>query len=202
MQINEFINLTLSDGIIILSAYLVGGLSPGYVMVRLIRGIDLRTVGSGSLGATNAGRILGRKGFYATLIVDILKGILIVLLARMLEFPPGVVGVVVVAVIVGHIWPIWLNFHGGKGIATSLGAFLILDYKTLLIGGMVLLVAYLISRKFLVSWIATLVAMPLIAFSLDYPMYVVVPLLVSAAIILFAHKENIRQFWLTSEHKG
>jgi glycerol-3-phosphate acyltransferase PlsY len=202
MQFAEFINITLSDSVIILSAYLFGGLSPGYLLVRLMRGVDLRTVGSGSLGARNVGRILGRKGFYFTLTLDILKGMLIVLLARVLEFPPGIVGVVVVAVIVGHIWPLWLNFHGGKGIATSLGAFLILDYKILLIGGMVLLITYLMTHKFLVSWIATLVAMPLIAFSLGYPMYVVVPLLVSAAIILFAHKENIKQFWFTSEHKG
>lgn len=202
MQFTEFINITLADSVMIMLAYLVGGLSPGYLLVRMIRGVDLRTIGSGSLGARNAGRVLGRKGFYFTLLLDIFKGILIVLLARLLEFPPGIVGVVVVAVIVGHIWPLWLNFHGGKGIATSLGAFLILDYKILLIGGMVLLITYLLTRKFLVSWIATLVAMPLVAYSLDYPMYVVVPLLVSAAIILFAHKENIRQFWLTTEHKG
>ncbi len=112
------------------------------------------------------------------------------------------VGAVVVAVIVGHIWPVWLQFHGGKGIATSLGAFVALDYKILLMGGVVLLATYLLTRRFLPSWIATLVAMPLIAFSLGYPMYVVVPLFVSAAIVLYAHKKNIKQAWFTSEHKG
>lgn len=195
-------DLTVADGLMILAAYLAGGISPGYLLVRLLRGIDLRTTGSGSLGARNTGRVLGRKGFYATLVIDILKGALLVWLARWLGFPPGVVGAVVVAVIVGHIWPVWLQFHGGKGIATSLGAFVALDYKILLMGGVVLLATYLLTRRFLPSWIATLVAMPLIAFSLGYPMYVVVPLFVSAAIVLYAHKENIRQAWFTSEHKG
>lgn len=198
----EIIDLSISDGLMILSAYLVGGISPGYLLVRILRGIDLRTAYSGSLGARNAGRVLGRKGFYATLVIDILKGVFIVLLARGLEFPPGVVGAVVIAVIAGHIWPIGLNFHGGKGIATSLGAFSALDYKILLIGGCVLLVTYLLTRKFTLSWIATLVAMPLIAISLDYPMNIWVPLLISAAIILIAHKENIKHAWLTPEHKG
>lgn len=198
----EIIDLSISDGLMILSAYFVGGICPGYLLVRMLRGIDLRTVYSGSLGARNAGRVLGRKGFYSTLVIDILKGVFIVLLARDLEFSPAVVGAVVVAVIVGHIWPIWLNFHGGKGIATSLGAFGALDYKILLMGGIVLLVTYLLARKFPASWIATLVAMPLIAFSLDYPMYILVPLLISAAIILIAHKEYIKQAWFTPDHKG
>lgn len=202
MPYTDVIDLTLYDGLMILLAYLVGGISPGYLLVRIMLGTDLRTMGSGSLGARNVGRVLGRKGFYITLVTDILKGALIVWLTRVLEFPPGIVGAVVVAVIAGHIWPAWLHFHGGKGIATSLGAFVALDYKVLLMGGVVLLVTYVLTRSFLPSWIATLVAMPLITFSLGYPMAVVVPLLVAAAIILFAHKENIRQVWFSSEHKG
>ncbi len=165
--------------------------------MRLLRGVDLRTIGSGSLGATNTGRILGRKGFYFTLVLDILKGVFAVLLARSLEFQPGIVCAVVVAVIAGNIWPLWLHFHGGKGIATSLGAFVALDYKILLIGGVVLLITYLVTRKFLPSWIATLVAMPLIAYFFGNPMPVVVSLLVSAVIILIAHKSNIMQVWFT-----
>ena len=196
------LNFTINDSMIILSAYFIGGISPGYLLVRMLRGVDLRTIGSGSLGATNAGRILGRKGFYFTLVMDILKGVFAVLLARSLEFQPEIVCAVVVAVIAGHIWPLWLHFHGGKGIATSLGAFVVLDYKILLMGGVVLLITYLVTRKFLPSWIATLVAMPLIAHFLGNPMSVVVSLLVSAVIILIAHKNNIMQVWFTSENKA
>jgi glycerol-3-phosphate acyltransferase PlsY len=202
MSYIDVINLTLSDYLLILLAYLVGGISPGYLLVRLLLDTDLRTVGSGSLGARNVGRVLGKKGFYFTLVMDILKGAVMVWLAGWLEFPPGVVAAVIVAVIVGHIWPLWLNFHGGKGIATGLGAFVALDYKILLIGGVVLLVTYMMTRRFLPSWVATLVAMPLFAYILGYPMAVVVPLILAAAIIVFAHKENIRQPGFMSEDKG
>ena len=202
MHYADVINLTLSDGLMILLAYLVGGISPGYLLVRILLNTDLRTIGSGSLGATNAGRALGKKGFYFTLVTDILKGALMVWLAKWLEFPPVVVSAVVVAVIAGHIWPLWLHFHGGKGIATSLGAFVALDYKILLIGGGVLLITYMITRRFLPSWVVTLVAMPLLAYTLDYSMTVVVPLMLAAAIIIYAHKENIKQLGLLSENKG
>jgi glycerol-3-phosphate acyltransferase PlsY len=202
MNYTEILNLSINDNLMILSAYFIGGISPGYLLVRMLRGVDLRTIGSGSLGATNAGRILGRKGFYFTLVMDMLKGVFAVLLARSLEFPPEIVCAVVVAVIAGHVWPLLLHFHGGKGIATSLGAFAMLDYKILLMGLTVLLISYLVTRKFLPSWIATLVAMPLIAYFLGNSMSVVVSLLVSAVIILIAHKNNIMQVWFTSEHKA
>ena len=202
MNYTEILNLTLNDSLMILSAYLIGGISPGYLLVRMLRDVDLRTIGSGSLGATNVGRILGRKWFYFTMAMDMLKGVFAVLLARSLEFPPEIVCAVVVAVIAGHIWPLLLHFHGGKGIATSAGAFATLDYDIFLMGIVVLLITYLVTRKFLPSWIATLVVMPLIAYFLGHPMSVVVSLLVSAVIILIAHKNNIMQVWFTSEHKA
>ncbi len=202
MPYSDIINLALSDNLMILLAYLVGGISPGYLLVRMVLDTDLRTVGSGNLGATNVGRVLGKKGFYFTLVTDFLKGAVMVLLAKWLGFSPGVVAAVVVVVIAGHIWPIWLHFHGGKGIATGLGAFVALDYRILLIGGVVLLVTYMMLRRFLPSWIVTLAAMPLIAYILDYPLAVVAALILAAAIVVFAHKENIRQQGFLSENKG
>ena len=202
MNYTEILNFTLNDSLMILSAYLIGGISPGYLLVRMLRGVDLRTIGSGSLGATNVGRVLGRKGFYFIMGMDILKGVFAVLLARSLEFQPEIVCAVVVAVIAGHIWPLLLHFQGGKGIATSAGAFTALDYKIFLMGVAVLFITYLVTHKFLPSWIATLVVMPLIAYFLGSPMSVVVSLLVSAVIILIAHKNNIMQVWSASEHKS
>lgn len=202
MFYTDIINLTLSDGMMILLAYLVGGISPGYLLVRVLLDTDLRTVGSGSLGATNVGRVLGKKGFYFTMVADILKGALMVWLARWLELPPGVVAAVAVVVIAGHIWPLWHHFHGGKGIATGFGAFVTLDFKIVLIGVVVLFVIYMVTRRFLLSWVTALVVLPLLAYALDYPMAVVVSLMLAAAIIMFAHKENIRQLGFLSENKG
>ena len=202
MPYTDLISLGSSDYLMILLAYLIGGISPGYLLVRVLLDTDLRTVGSGSLGATNVGRVLGKKGFYFTLVTDILKGALMVWLARWLEFSPVVVAAVAVVVIAGHIWPLWLHFHGGKGIATGFGAFVTLDYKIALIGVVVLLVIYMVTRRFLLSWVITLVVLPLLAYTLDYPMTVVVALMFAAAIIIFAHKENIRQSGFLSENKG
>lgn len=197
-----FADLTIYDGLMVLAAYCVGGISPGYILVRALRGTDLRSVHSGSLGARNAGRVLGRKGFYATLVIDILKGFVMVLVARWLGYAPAIVGVVAVAVIAGHIWPVWFGFHGGKGIATSMGAFGALDIRLLIAGGMILLVAYLLTRRFLPSWVAALLVMPVIAYAFDYPMSITVPLAASAAIILIAHKDNIKQARLRPETKA
>ncbi|MDX2507370.1 MAG: glycerol-3-phosphate acyltransferase [Gammaproteobacteria bacterium] len=202
MHYADIINLALSDNLMILLAYLVGGISPGYLLVRILLDTDLRTVGSGSLGATNVGRVLGKKGFYFTLVADILKGAVMVWLSKWLGFSPAVVAAVAVVVIAGHIWPIWHHFHGGKGIATGLGAVIALDYTILLIGGVVLLVTYMMFRRFLPSWIVTVAAMPLISYILGYPLAVVVPLILAAAIVVFAHKENIRQQGFLSENKG
>ena len=186
-------DLTLVDTLMLIAAYLVGGISPGYILVRVARGIDLRTVHSGSLGATNAGRVLGRGVFYSVLAIDILKGFIIVLLARYLEFSPEIVAGVTVAVIAGHVWPAWFRFRGGKGIATTMGAFTALDFILLPTGGAVLLTFYLLTRSFDVSVIATVIAMPALALAISYPMHIALALVVSAAIILIAHKDNIRE---------
>ena len=124
------------------------------------------------------------------------------MMARFLQFSPAVVGMVTVAVIVGHIWPAWFHFHGGKGIATSMGAFGALQIKLLIIGGTVLLIAYLLTRRFPLSWVLSLISMPVIAYLLDYPGNVTVPLLVSAGVILIAHKDNIKKAVLTQVHKA
>jgi len=193
------VNLNLANALMLLSAYLAGSISPGYILVRLLRGIDLRQVRSGSLGATNVGRVLGRGGFSFTLTADLLKGALVVWMARELAFPPDIIAATAAAVIIGHIWPLWLRFHGGKGIATSLGAIAVLDFGILLAGGAVLLALYLLTRQFLLSWVATLITTPLLAGFLGFPMDRVVLLLTVAVIVLYAHRTNIRQAWCNAK---
>ncbi|MFC1589390.1 glycerol-3-phosphate acyltransferase [Pseudomonadota bacterium] len=193
MSYADIANFNIYDLLIVLLAYMVGGFSTGYLLVRFIRGVDVRSTGSGGLGARNVGRVLGRRGFYLTLFADVLKGAVIVWLARWFEYPPIIVGAVVVAVVAGHIWPIWLQFRGGKGIATCLGAFAVFNYKVLLVGGSVFVVAYIISRQFLLSWVLAFLSLPLLMFFLEYPTYIVVSLFVSTAMVIYAHKENIKQ---------
>lgn len=117
----------------VLASYLIGSIPSGYLIARAVKGIDIRTVGSGNLGATNVGRVLGRRFFWIVLALDLLKGLLPTLgLPVLVERLTGSWSVdlpvlVGLAAILGHTFPVYLKFRGGKGVATSLGVVLALD---------------------------------------------------------------------------
>src|SRR5258706_16445510 len=125
--------LTGHDVLLIFACYALGCCTAGYYWVRWRTGLDLRFQGSGNIGARNVGRIVGPSGFVVTLLIDGLKGALVVRLALYLGAGPDIVVACLVAVIVGHNWPLQLRFHGGKGIATSMGALLAYDGMIVLI---------------------------------------------------------------------
>jgi acyl phosphate:glycerol-3-phosphate acyltransferase len=107
---------------IALGAYLLGSISWSYLIVRAVRGRDVRTVGSGNAGATNAMRAAGKGAGLAVLLLDAGKGAAAVAGARALGVSPGVAGAAAVAVVLGHVYPVFFGFRGGKGVATSAGA--------------------------------------------------------------------------------
>jgi glycerol-3-phosphate acyltransferase PlsY len=107
---------------VLLASYLVGSISPAYLLGRAMRGIDLRRVGSGNLGARNAGRELGAGVGVAVWALDAAKGALPVLLARLLEMPAAALVAVGAVAVAGHNWPVYLGFRGGRGASTALGA--------------------------------------------------------------------------------
>ncbi len=107
-------------------AYLLGGVSAGYWLVRLRTGVDVRTLGSGATGATNAGRVLGGRGFAVVLALDAAKGAVTVLLAWLVGLPPAGEFAAGLAAVAGHVWPLQLGFRGGRGLGPLLGAWLVL----------------------------------------------------------------------------
>lgn len=107
---------------ILAGAYLLGSLSFSVLVVRLALGQDVRTLGSGNAGATNTLRAAGKKAGVAVLLLDVTKGVTAVTVPRVLEAPPAVVGGAAVAVVLGHVFPVFFGFRGGKGVATSAGA--------------------------------------------------------------------------------
>jgi glycerol-3-phosphate acyltransferase PlsY len=113
--------LKLALGIIVL-AYLLGSIPFSYLIVKLKTRKDVRSVGSGNVGATNAMRAAGKGAGIAALLLDIGKGVAAVLIARGLGAPPALVGAAAFFVMLGHCYPVWLKFQGGKGVATSAGA--------------------------------------------------------------------------------
>jgi glycerol-3-phosphate acyltransferase PlsY len=107
---------------IVLGAYLLGSISFSYLIVKVAKGRDVRTVGSGNAGATNVMRAAGKGAGAAALVLDCAKGVGAVAAARALQAPAALVGAAAVAVVVGHVFPLFLGFRGGKGVATAAGA--------------------------------------------------------------------------------
>lgn len=185
--------MTVKDIICIVIAYLLGGICTGYYLVRIKANLDVREHGSGGVGARNVGRILGKSGFITTLLGDALKGVLAIALARKFEIADPAVSLMLVAVIAGHIWPLPLQFRGGRGIATAIGAYLAYspELALLLLGITVVLMMF--RRGFILSGLAAFLLLPLVAYALEMPGHAVAALAGSSAIILFAHRERIRK---------
>jgi acyl phosphate:glycerol-3-phosphate acyltransferase len=111
--------------IAVVAGYLIGSIPVALLLARR-RGIDIRRAGSGNVGATNVLRTVGARAAVVTLLLDAAKGVAAVVLARQLSDDAGVAVVAALAAIAGHAYPVWLGFHGGKGVATAAGAFSVL----------------------------------------------------------------------------
>jgi glycerol-3-phosphate acyltransferase PlsY len=150
-------NTTFAGLIVTVIAYLAGSLPFGFLTARFVAGIDIRSEGSGNIGATNVARVLGTKYGIFVLCLDCLKGLLPVLLLPMLfewlvsnADASGAVNHIRVAcgvmTIVGHMFPCWLLFRGGKGVATALGVVLVVSWKASLAAFVVFVVVFVIAR--------------------------------------------------------
>ena len=178
---------------ILLGAYILGCFTTGYYLVRLLTGRDIRENGSGSVGARNVSRVLGKTGFTLTLLVDFAKGALVVQLARHFTTEDCLVILAMMAVVAGHIWPIQLRFHGGKGMATSLGSLLVYSPELAMLFLLVFLCLFALLRKTVLPGLFALASVPLLE-SLINPTPTkasVVLLAVWAGLVLFAHRKNL-----------
>ena len=133
--------------LVVPAAYLLGGVSPGYLLVRLRTGEDVRRQGSGATGATNSARLLGRRGFILVLFLDAVKGALAAFGGRLVGLENGWEFAAATAVVAGHVWPVQLGFRGGRGLGPLLGAWLVL--APLAIGGCLIIagVTWAITRR-------------------------------------------------------
>jgi glycerol-3-phosphate acyltransferase PlsY len=161
-------SLPVKELVVVLAAYVLGCLSTGYYLVRLRTGLDIRKIGSGSTGATNVGRLLGRTGFSVTLSGDFLKGGAAIGLALYFELCAGTVILVMLAVVAGHILPVQLGLHGGKGLATALGAMLVFDYRLAAIVLVLTGLAGILSRQFTLGLIAVIATTPVLSLMLGH----------------------------------
>ena len=183
-------------------SYLLGSIPFGYILLRIFRDQDVRQTGSGNIGATNVARSSPALGIL-TLFLDALKGAAAVAVTRAL-FPDQVMLAAIAALfaILGHVFPVWLRFRGGKGVATGLGAFVMLAPKIVLIALGIFVVMVFAFRYVSLASIVTVALFPLLAWLLkaygNTPM-VLVFMAAASALIIAKHRGNIRRLFAGTE---
>jgi len=193
--------MMVTKSILLLCAYCIGSIPTGLLLAKAFGGVDIRTKGSGNIGATNVYRTLGRKIGLLTLIGDCLKGLLPVLAAKALQLPVAWIALIGIAAFLGHIFPIFLRFKGGKGVATALGVFLATSPLAVL-GALAVFIAILVSRKYVsLASIAAAAVMPLLTTIINRDATIVTMSLVISAVVILNHHENIARLRNGTENK-
>lgn len=188
--------------ITILLSYLLGCFSSAYVLGKLTKNIDIREYGSGNAGATNALRVLGKKLGALTFLLDILKGILAVVIGKyLLGLDGGLLASIFV--VLGHNFPLFLNFKGGKGVATSLGVLMILNWKIglvcLIVGVTVIILTRYVSLGSILASITGPIATIILLDNVDKNFYYTIWFLGLLSII--RHKSNIQRLLRGEENR-
>jgi glycerol-3-phosphate acyltransferase PlsY len=180
-------------------AYLLGSIPFSYIVAR-VKGIDVRTVGSGNVGATNVMRSAGRAAGLAAFVLDFAKGSAATWLALRLAGTEVAAAAAVVAVL-GHMYPVWLSFKGGKGVATGAGAFLPIIPVAAVAGLLTFAVVAGLTRYASIGSIAGSSALPIVAVLVRAPMACVVAATVAAVLIILKHRGNLARIAAGTERR-
>ncbi|WP_342379279.1 glycerol-3-phosphate 1-O-acyltransferase PlsY [Myxococcus stipitatus] len=187
---------------LVLLGYLAGSIPFGVLLTRWLRGVDVRQGGSGNIGATNVTRVAGKKLGALVLVLDALKGALPVALAvRLVPGQPLVHVMVGVAAVLGHVYPVWLKLHGGKGVATALGVLLVLAPWAALAAGTAFIAIFLVSRvSSLGSLFAGATAVGTTACTAPEPEYTGLSAFLFV-VMLWTHRSNIGRLLRRTERR-
>lgn len=183
-----------------LISYLAGSFPTGYLAARLVKGVDIRTFGSGNVGATNVGRLMGKKWAVAVTLADMIKASLGILLARAYGIAdPILLSWAGFAGVCGHNFPLWLRFRGGKGVASSYGVvFFInppLSFILAPVGGLVWLLLLRLKGYVSLASLISLWILPVFAAALRFPLPYVLLTACLAALSTLRHRDNIRRLF-------
>jgi glycerol-3-phosphate acyltransferase PlsY len=185
--------------VLIVCAYLLGSLPFGFVIGKM-KGVDIRKYGSGNIGTSNVARILGKKAAIATLLGDGLKGLIPVLLARILGLDEVWIVAVGLAAIVGHNWSIYLKFKGGKGVTTTYGAYLGIAWLPGLLTIASWLIVTKITKKSSLAALSSSVLGPIFALVLGASRPVLIFAILGFVMIYARHTENIKRILAGTEN--
>ncbi|PLX90373.1 MAG: acyl-phosphate glycerol 3-phosphate acyltransferase [Desulfuromonas sp.] len=183
-------------------AYLVGAIPSGMVLTRLSGAGDVRKAGSGNIGATNVYRVAGKRLGILTLLADMLKGLVPLLVVKLAySQDPQVLAMVAVALFVGHCYPIYLLFKGGKGVATALGIYLVLSPPSVGIALLVFVVVLWLWRYVSLASITAAAVIPALVYVFEHSNPIFFATLVIAAGVIYRHKSNIVRLFTGTENR-
>lgn len=188
--------------LLLLAAYLIGAIPTGIILTKLTSGEDIRNVGSGNIGASNVYRTAGRKLGIITLIGDCLKGIIPLLVSSNLFALQGTeLALIATAAFLGHCYPIYLGFKGGKGVATALGVFLVLSPKSILCALALFALILWRWRYISLASISAAAAVPFLVLLFERSLPLFLATLLISAIVIWRHRENIDRLLAGTENK-
>jgi glycerol-3-phosphate acyltransferase PlsY len=178
--------------LLILGAYLLGSVSSAIITCKVMGLPDPRSVGSKNPGATNVMRLGGKKAAIITLLGDLLKGLVPVLIAKALGADLNIQLLVAMAAFLGHLYPVFFGFKGGKGVATAIGVLLALDWRLALAFGLTWLAVFALSRISSLSALTAIVATPIYTWLLTRSATFLLFSLILSALIIWRHRSNIQ----------
>ena len=191
--------------ITLVGAYLIGSIPTGYIIVKLATGQDIRTIGSGSTGATNVKRVMGKKWFFITLLLDAFKGALPVVLATLFSTQFKEIGLLpvlaAIAILLGHSKSIFLGFTGGKSVATGVGTILALCWPVGLIIAAVWGTITFISKYVSLGSVIAIALAPVLMNAFGQNIYYICFAAIGAIYVIIMHKDNIKRLLEGTENK-
>ena len=192
--------------LLVLTAYMLGSIPFGYLIVKLKEGRDVRSSGSGNIGATNVLRTAGRSSAILTLVLDASKGYLAVWLATSAsQNSQRTIAFAATAAVLGHLFPIFLKFKGGKGVATVLGVFLCVSAVPILVAVVTFLCVVMVFRYVSLGSIVAAFAFPAAYWFWAYPKdgstWLLIAVFVCSALVIVKHHENIQRLLAGNERK-
>jgi len=188
--------------LVLIAIYLIAAIPTGVVLARLMGGEDVRQKGSGNIGATNVYRVAGKLAGVLTLVGDTLKGFLPLLAFKTwLEPTPTQLGIASAVAILGHCYPVYLKFKGGKGVATALGIFLVLSPKAVFFALIVFILTVTITRYISLGSVLAALSAPLVILFLNHQQPIFLATLFIAALVIWRHNSNIRRLLDGTENR-
>lgn len=191
----------MTTGVLVAAAYLLGSVPFAFLLARSASGVDLRTTGSGNVGATNVLRTSGIITAVVAAALDAAKGAAAVWLASLTGGDPGARAACGVMAVVGHVYPVWLRFRGGKGVATACGAFAVLAPAATLVAGVAWIAVCLLTRYSSLASIVAAVTLAVVESWMGPSAAVRGAALGTAALVVFRHRDNLSRLVAGTERR-